>query len=94
MESVIKHAEESRNRSREAAKIIHNNDYQPLKHDIDRMRRDYLGLERLPELYEIESDLTPEYEHFILFKKGLDQKIFINILKMLFSKHISHTGCS
>ncbi|XP_001607797.1 zinc finger C4H2 domain-containing protein [Nasonia vitripennis] len=61
MESVIKHAEEARNRAREAAKIIHNNDYQPLKHDVDRMRRDYLGLERLPELYEIESDITPDY---------------------------------
>lgn len=60
MESVIKHAEEARNRARESAKIIHNNDYQPLKHDIDRMRRDYLGLDRLPELYEIESDITPE----------------------------------
>ncbi|XP_033218498.1 zinc finger C4H2 domain-containing protein isoform X3 [Belonocnema kinseyi] len=57
MESVIKQAEESRNRARETAKLIHINDYQPLKHDIDRMRRDYLGLERLPELCETESEL-------------------------------------
>ncbi|KAL6422339.1 hypothetical protein ACFW04_010591 [Cataglyphis niger] len=61
MESVIKQAEEARNRARETAKLIHNNDYQPLKHDIDRMRREFLGLERLPELYETESDLiSPE----------------------------------
>lgn len=62
MESVIKQAEEARNRARETAKLIHNNDYQPLKHDIDRMRREFLGLERLPELYEIESELiSPEW---------------------------------
>lgn len=61
MESVIKHAEEARHRARETAKLIHNNDYQHLKHEIDRMRRDYLGLERLPELYEIDSELiSPE----------------------------------
>ncbi|KAF3421236.1 hypothetical protein E2986_03750 [Frieseomelitta varia] len=62
METVIKQAEEARNKARETAKLIHNNDYQPLKHDIDRMRREFLGLERLPELYETESDLiSPDY---------------------------------
>ncbi|XP_015116389.1 zinc finger C4H2 domain-containing protein isoform X1 [Diachasma alloeum] len=62
MESVIKQAEEARTRAREHAKILHNNEYQPLKHDIDRMRREYLGLERLPELYETETDLiSPDY---------------------------------
>lgn len=61
MESVIKQAEEARNRARETAKLIHNNDYQPLKHDVDRMRREFLGMERLPELYETDSDLiSPE----------------------------------
>ncbi|XP_020298535.1 zinc finger C4H2 domain-containing protein isoform X2 [Pseudomyrmex gracilis] len=61
MESVIKQAEEARNRARETAKLIHNNDYQPLKNDIDQLRREFLGLERLPELYETESDLiSPE----------------------------------
>lgn len=60
MENVIKKAEEARNRSLDRAKRIHE-DYRPLKHDIDRMRRDYLGLERLPELHEEESGLiTPE----------------------------------
>ncbi|XP_015116392.1 zinc finger C4H2 domain-containing protein isoform X4 [Diachasma alloeum] len=63
MESVIKQAEEARTRAREHAKILHNNEYQPLKHDIDRMRREYLGLERLPELYETETDLiSPEQQ--------------------------------
>ncbi|XP_076246552.1 zinc finger C4H2 domain-containing protein isoform X6 [Calliopsis andreniformis] len=45
MEAVIKQAEEARNKARETAKMIHNNDYQPLKHDVDRMRREFLGLE-------------------------------------------------
>ncbi|XP_012275068.1 zinc finger C4H2 domain-containing protein isoform X2 [Orussus abietinus] len=62
MEAVIKQAEDARNRARDNAKLIHNNDYQPLKHDIDRMRREYLGLERLPELYETDADLfSPDY---------------------------------
>ncbi|XP_060880340.1 zinc finger C4H2 domain-containing protein isoform X1 [Metopolophium dirhodum] len=56
MESVIKKAEESRNRSMERAKQVHD-EYKPLKTDIDLMRRDLLGLERLPELHEEESDL-------------------------------------
>lgn len=60
MESVIKQAEESRNRALDAAKRIHE-DYRPLKLEIDRMRREYLGIERLPELHEEEADLiTPE----------------------------------
>ncbi|XP_050430281.1 zinc finger C4H2 domain-containing protein [Adelges cooleyi] len=57
MEGVIKKAEESRNRSMERAKQVHD-EYKPLKLDIDRMRRDVLGLERLPELHEEESDLV------------------------------------
>jgi hypothetical protein len=62
MENVIKQAEESRNRALDTAKRIHE-EYRPLKLDIDRMRREYLGLERLPELHEEEGDLiTPEYE--------------------------------
>ncbi|XP_024939031.1 zinc finger C4H2 domain-containing protein isoform X2 [Cephus cinctus] len=70
METVIKQAEEARNRARETAKLIHNNDYQPLKHDIDRMRREYLGLERLPELYETESDLiSPDHIDFCRWTK-------------------------
>lgn len=60
MENVIKKAEEARTRSLDRAKKIHE-EYRPLKDDIDRMRRDYLGLERLPELHEQEADLiTPE----------------------------------
>nr|CAD7437522.1 unnamed protein product [Timema bartmani] len=58
MENVIKQAEESRNRALETAKRIHD-EYRPLKMDIDRMRRDYLGLERLPELHEEERELIP-----------------------------------
>ncbi|GLH10225.1 Zinc finger C4H2 domain-containing protein [Gryllus bimaculatus] len=66
MENVIKQSEESRNRALDTAKRIHE-EYRPLKLDIDRMRRDYLGLERLPELHEEEGDLiTPDYfeKHF------------------------------
>nr|CAD7410120.1 unnamed protein product [Timema poppensis] len=54
----INAAEESRNRALETAKRIHD-EYRPLKMDIDRMRRDYLGLERLPELHEEERELIP-----------------------------------
>ncbi|GFG33737.1 hypothetical protein Cfor_05100 [Coptotermes formosanus] len=66
IENVIKQAEESRNRSLDTAKRIHE-EYRPLKLDVDRMRREYLGLERLPELHEEEGDLiTPDYfeKHF------------------------------
>ncbi|KAK3918180.1 Zinc finger C4H2 domain-containing protein [Frankliniella fusca] len=61
METVIKQAEESRNRALDTAKRIHD-DYRPLKHDVDRLRREYLGLDRLPDLHEEEADLiTPDY---------------------------------
>lgn len=60
MEGVIKHAEESRNRSLTSAARIHE-EYLPLKSEIDRLRRDCLGLERLPELHEEEGTVvTPE----------------------------------
>uniref|UniRef100_A0A1B6LEE2 C4H2-type domain-containing protein n=1 Tax=Graphocephala atropunctata TaxID=36148 RepID=A0A1B6LEE2_9HEMI len=73
MENVIKKAEEARNRSLDRAKRVHE-DYRPLKHDIDRMRRDYLGLERLPELHEEESGLiTPE-----MFARSYFEKHFKN----------------
>ncbi|CAH1392260.1 unnamed protein product [Nezara viridula] len=71
MENVIKKAEESRTRSLDRAKKIHD-EYRPLKDDIDRMRRDYLGLERLPELHEQEADLiTPD-----LFAKSYSEKTY------------------
>ncbi|XP_034253312.1 zinc finger C4H2 domain-containing protein [Thrips palmi] len=61
METVIKQAEESRNRALDTAKRIHD-DYRPLKHDVDRLRREYLGLDRLPDLHEEEGDLiSPDY---------------------------------
>ncbi|CAG9830528.1 unnamed protein product [Diabrotica balteata] len=60
MEGVIKQAEESRNRSMSSAIRLHE-EYVPLKGEIDRLRRDCLGLERLPELHEEEgSSVTPE----------------------------------
>lgn len=66
METVIKQAEESRNRALDTAKRIHD-DYRPLKHDIDRLRREYLGLDRLPDLHEEEGDLiSSEYVPFRL----------------------------
>ncbi|KAK2584055.1 hypothetical protein KPH14_006504 [Odynerus spinipes] len=74
MESVIHQAEKARNRSRETAKLIHNSNYQPLKHDIDRMRREVLGLERLPELYETESDLiSPELFVYSYFERPMQK---------------------
>lgn len=60
MEGVIKHSEENRGRSLNTAARMHE-EYLPLKTEIDRLRRDCLGLERLPELHEEEGSLvTPE----------------------------------
>jgi len=60
METVIKQAEENRQRSIQMAARFHE-EYVPLKMDIDNMRREYLGLERLPELHEEEgSVITPD----------------------------------
>ncbi|XP_030749444.1 zinc finger C4H2 domain-containing protein [Sitophilus oryzae] len=60
MEGVIKQAEENRHRSMGSALRLHE-EYLPLKTEIDRLRRDCLGLERLPELHEEEgSSVTPE----------------------------------
>lgn len=60
MEGVIKQAEESRGRSMESAIRLHE-EYVPLKGEIDRLRRECLGLERLPDLHEEEgTTITPE----------------------------------
>lgn len=60
MEGVIKHAEENRSRSLNTAARIHE-DYLPMKTEVDRLRRDCLGLDRLPEFHEEEgSTITTE----------------------------------
>jgi len=60
METVIKQAEENRTRSMGMANRFHE-EYVPLKTEIDSMRREYLGLERLPELHEEEGSIvTPD----------------------------------
>ncbi|KAG5675431.1 hypothetical protein PVAND_005336 [Polypedilum vanderplanki] len=60
METVIKQAEENRQRSIGMANRLHE-EFAPLKTEIDTMRREYLGLERLPELHEEEgSIIAPE----------------------------------
>lgn len=65
METVIKQAEENRARSINLANRIHE-EYVPLKSEIDHMRRDYLGLDRLPDLHEEEgSPITSEYDLII-----------------------------
>lgn len=56
MESVIKQAELARNRSIETAKRLHQ-EFGPVKADVDRLRQNCLGLERLPELHEEEPSL-------------------------------------
>lgn len=61
METVIKQAEENRNRSVGIANRVHE-EYLPLKHEIDHMRREYLGLNPLPDLHEEEgSTISAEY---------------------------------
>lgn len=64
METVIKQAEENRNRSVGIANRVHE-EYLPLKHEIDHMRREYLGLNPLPDLHEEEgSIISAEYVYF------------------------------
>lgn len=53
LETVIKQTEENRGRSNNVANRIHE-EYMPLKNDIDHMRREYLGLNPLPDLHEEE----------------------------------------
>lgn len=66
MEGVIKQAEENRQRAMNATLRLHE-EFIPLKSDIDRLRRDHLGLERLPDLHEEEgSSITPEYANKLL----------------------------
>jgi zinc finger C4H2 domain-contaning protein len=57
METVIKQAEENRSRSHSLANRFHE-EYVPLKTEIDGMRRDYLGLDRLAELHEEEGSIV------------------------------------
>jgi hypothetical protein len=56
MESVIKQAEQTRTRSIETAKRLHQ-EFGPIKSDVDRLRQACLGLERLPELHEEEPSI-------------------------------------
>lgn len=60
METVIKQTEESMTRKLSNASRLHE-DYRPLKAEVDLLRRQYLGLDRLPDLHEEEgSPITPE----------------------------------
>ncbi|XP_037296317.1 zinc finger C4H2 domain-containing protein isoform X1 [Manduca sexta] len=60
METVIKQTEESMTRKLSNASRLHE-DYRPLKTEVDLLRRQYLGLDRLPDLHEEEgSPITPE----------------------------------
>ncbi|XP_059607668.1 zinc finger C4H2 domain-containing protein isoform X2 [Phlebotomus argentipes] len=68
MESVIKQAEENRSRALNVANRMHE-EYVPLKTEIDHMRREYLGLERLPELHEEEGSIIGP-DRFQAFYKG------------------------
>ena len=67
METVIKQAEENRQRSVGMANRFHE-EYVPLKGEIDTMRREYLGLEKLPELHEEEGSIIPPELVFLGFK--------------------------
>ncbi|XP_028159009.1 zinc finger C4H2 domain-containing protein isoform X2 [Ostrinia furnacalis] len=60
METVIKQTEESMTRKLSTASRLHE-DYRPLKAEVDLLRRQCLGLERLPDLHEEEgSPITPD----------------------------------
>ncbi|CAH4037871.1 zinc finger C4H2 domain-containing protein isoform X1 [Pieris rapae] len=60
METVIKQTEESMSRKLSTASRLHE-DYRPLKAEVDLLRRQCLGLDRLPDLHEEEgSPITPD----------------------------------
>lgn len=60
METVIKQTEESMTRKLSSASRLHE-EYRPLKAEVDLLRRQYLGLERLPDLHEEDgSPITPD----------------------------------
>ncbi|CAG9788001.1 unnamed protein product [Diatraea saccharalis] len=60
METVIKQTEESMTRKLSTASRLHE-DYRPLKAEVDLLRRQCLGLDRLPDLHEEEgSPITPD----------------------------------
>nr|XP_026501807.1 zinc finger C4H2 domain-containing protein isoform X1 [Vanessa tameamea] len=62
METVIKQTEESMSRKLSNASRLHE-DYRPLKTEVDLLRRQCLGLDRLPDLHEEEgSPITPEQQ--------------------------------
>ncbi|XP_044738671.1 zinc finger C4H2 domain-containing protein isoform X2 [Chrysoperla carnea] len=56
MESVIKQSEECRSRALNSASRLHE-EYVPLKAEVDRLRRECLGLARLPDLHEEEGSI-------------------------------------
>lgn len=56
METIIKQAEQARIRSVETAKRLHA-EFGPVKAEVDRLRQNCLGLERLPELHEEEPSI-------------------------------------
>lgn len=88
METVIKQSEENRARSLSMANRVHE-EYLPLKSEIDHMRREYLGLDRLPDLHEEEGNtITPEYVFFILpIQFILFQLIIISLLSSRFQNY-------
>lgn len=60
METVIKQTEESMTRKLSAASRLHE-EYRPLKVEVDLLRRQCLGLERLPDLHEEpDTPIAPE----------------------------------
>nr|CAG4648357.1 EOG090X0H8R [Moina brachiata] len=58
MEAVIKQAEDARSKAVEVARHLYN-EYIPLKGEVDRTRRECLGLEGLPDFQEEEGNQIP-----------------------------------
>nr|CAG4646680.1 EOG090X0H8R [Macrothrix elegans] len=59
METVIKQAEDARNKAVEVARHLYN-EYRPMKAEVDRTRRECLGLDILPDLQEEEGVHIPQ----------------------------------
>ncbi len=81
MESVIKQAEDARNKAVEVARHLYN-EYRPMKAEVDRTRRECLGLDTLPDLQEEDGNhIPPGYAYDLL-------RTMLKAFNMVFYKQV------
>lgn len=91
MESVIKQAEDARNKAVEVARHLYN-EYRPMKAEVDRTRRECLGLDTLPDLQEEDgSQIPPGFASLQIFEIFVD--LLISLIETGFLKNPNLNGC-